>query len=94
MRKNRDDIDWDQARVFLAVAREGQLLGAARKLGLDHATVTRRINALEEALGVKLIERTTTGSTLTPRGSRSWIRRRRSRRLFYRRGRHCRRGPG
>lgn len=68
MRKNRDDIDWDQARVFLAVAREGQLLGAARKLGLDHATVTRRINALEEALGVKLIERTTTGSTLTPKG--------------------------
>ena len=54
--------------MFLAVAREGQLLGAARKLGLDHATVTRRINSLEGALGVKLIERTTTGSRLTPKG--------------------------
>lgn len=68
MRKIRNDIDWDQARVFLAVAREGQLLGAARKLGLDHATVTRRINALEGALGVRLIERSTTGSRLTPKG--------------------------
>jgi len=68
MQKSRNEIDWDLARVFLAVAREGQLLGAARALGLDHATVTRRINALEATLGVKLIARSTTGSRLTSKG--------------------------
>jgi DNA-binding transcriptional LysR family regulator len=68
MRNFSSDFDWDHARVFLAVAREGQLLGAARKLELDHATVTRRINALEAALGVRLLERRTTGSALTAAG--------------------------
>ena len=61
-------IDWDLARVFLAVARSGQLLGAARKLGVDHATVSRRVNTLEAQMGVKLIERRTNGCTLTPAG--------------------------
>ena len=61
-------MDWDNARIFLAVARSGQMLGAARKLGLDHATVSRRIAAIEGALGVKLIERSTVGSGLTPAG--------------------------
>ncbi len=61
-------IDWDNARVFLAVARSGQMLGAARKLGLDHATVSRRIANLEGALGVKLIERRTNGCALTATG--------------------------
>ncbi|MDE2578204.1 MAG: LysR family transcriptional regulator [Hyphomicrobiales bacterium] len=61
-------MDWDDARVFLAVARAGQMLGAARKLGLDHATVSRRIAALEKALGVTLVERRTTGCGLTGQG--------------------------
>src|SRR4051812_35810752 len=60
--------DWDLARVFLGVARAGQLLGAARQLGLDHATVSRRVNALEAALGVKLLERRTTGVVPTSAG--------------------------
>lgn len=68
MQKFRSEFDWDHARVFLAVAREGQLLAAARKLGLDQATVTRRINALEAALGVRLLDRRTTGSDLTAHG--------------------------
>jgi DNA-binding transcriptional LysR family regulator len=68
MQKFGNEFDWDHARVFLAVAREGQLLGAARKLKLDHATVTRRINALETSLGVRLLERRTTGSALTAAG--------------------------
>lgn len=63
-------MDWDHARVFLAVARSGQLLAAARQLRLDHATVARRINGLEEALGVKLLERRTNGCVLTPPGER------------------------
>ena len=61
-------MDWDNIRVFLAVARSGQMLGAARKLGLDHATVSRRIATLESGLGVKLIERRTNGCVLTATG--------------------------
>src|SRR5882757_581770 len=43
-------IDWDQVRVFLAVARAGQLAGAAARLGLDISTVSRRIDRLESEL--------------------------------------------
>ncbi|MBB3770529.1 DNA-binding transcriptional LysR family regulator [Angulomicrobium tetraedrale] len=63
-------MDWDHLRIFLAVARAGQMLAAARQLGLDHATVGRRLAALEAGLGSKLIERRTTGSELTPAGER------------------------
>ena len=40
-------LNWDDVRIFLAVARAGQILGAARRLDLNHATVSRRIAALE-----------------------------------------------
>ena len=63
-------MDWDHLRIFLAVARAGQMLAAARQLGLDHATVGRRLGALEAGLGTKLLERRTTGSELTPAGER------------------------
>jgi DNA-binding transcriptional LysR family regulator len=63
-------MNWDDARIFLAVARAGQILGAARRLELNHATVSRRIAALEEALGAKLFRRHTAGSELTPAGER------------------------
>ena len=61
-------MDWDRIRIFLAVAREGQILGAARQLGLNHATVGRQLTALEEDLGTQLVERQTTGCVLTPAG--------------------------
>ncbi|HQS47335.1 MAG: LysR family transcriptional regulator [Rhizobiales bacterium 24-66-13] len=61
-------MNWDHARVFLAVARAGQMLSAARKLGLDHATVTRRLSALEADLGAKVFERRPSGCTLTAIG--------------------------
>lgn len=63
-------MDWDHLRVFLAVARAGQLLSAARKLGLNHATVSRRLDALEAALGTPLFVRRPAGSTLTAAGER------------------------
>lgn len=63
-------MNWDDVRVFLAVARAGQILGAARRLELNHATVSRRIAALEHALGAKLFRRLTTGSELTAEGVR------------------------
>ena len=63
-------MDWDNVRVFLAVARAGQFVAAARKLGLDHATASRRVASLEAALGAKLIDRLTTGAKLTSAGER------------------------
>jgi DNA-binding transcriptional LysR family regulator len=67
-------MDWDNLRIFLAIARAGQILGAAKNLGLNHATVARRLDALEEDLGVKLFERRTTGIILTPYGESLLIR--------------------
>ena len=63
-------MNWDDVRIFLAVARAGQILGAARRLELNHATVSRRVAALEDALGAKLFRRLTTGSELTPSGGK------------------------
>jgi DNA-binding transcriptional LysR family regulator len=67
-------MDWDNLRIFLAIARAGQILGAAKNLGLNHATVARRLDALEEDLSVKLFERRTTGIILTPYGESLLIR--------------------
>jgi len=61
-------MNWDDVRIFLAVARAGQILGAAKRLGLNHATVSRRVAALEESLNARLFRRLTTGSELTPAG--------------------------
>jgi DNA-binding transcriptional LysR family regulator len=55
-------LDWDQVRVFLAVARAGQLAGAAARLGLDVSTVSRRLDRLEGELGVHLFDRTREGT--------------------------------
>lgn len=63
-------MNWDDVRIFLAVARTGQILGAARGLGLNHATVSRRLTALEHALGSKLFVRKTNGSNLSGEGER------------------------
>jgi len=63
-------MNWDDVRIFLTVARAGQILGAARRLGLNHATVSRRVAALEQALGARLFRRTTTGSDLSEAGLR------------------------
>ncbi len=63
-------FNWDDLRFFLAVARSGRLTAAARRLGADHATVSRRITSLEEALKAKLFERRPQGYTLTAHGER------------------------
>lgn len=63
-------MNWDDVRIFLAVARTGQILGAAKRLELNHATVSRRVAALESALKSKLFRRLTTGTELTPAGER------------------------
>lgn len=63
-------MNWDDARIFLAVARQGQILGAARSLGLNHATVARRLTALELALGSRLFTRNTNGTEISSEGER------------------------
>jgi DNA-binding transcriptional LysR family regulator len=63
-------MDWDNVRVFLAVARGGQFVAAARRLRLDHATISRRIAALETGLGARLFDRRTTGARLTSAGEK------------------------
>src|SRR6185437_9707025 len=59
---------WDDIRFFLAVARAGSLSGAARVLGVGHVTVGRRVGLLERRLGVKLLNRTPEGFSITLAG--------------------------
>jgi DNA-binding transcriptional LysR family regulator len=61
-------VSADDLRFFLAVARRGRLTLAAAYLGVDHTTVSRRIVALERALGQRLFDRTTRGWQLTESG--------------------------
>jgi DNA-binding transcriptional LysR family regulator len=61
-------VNWDDIRVFLAVARSGQILAAARRLGINHATAARRITSLETNLGAQLVVRRTNGCGLTGEG--------------------------
>jgi molybdate transport repressor ModE-like protein len=61
-------IDWDDIRFFLAVARKGSITAAARDLGVNHSTVSRRIAAFEESMGTRLFDRVSSGYTLTPSG--------------------------
>lgn len=58
--------DWDDVRVFLAVARDGSYSKAAETLGTQQSTVSRRVQALEQRLGVKLFDRYSHGMRPTP----------------------------
>ncbi len=60
--------DWDDLRIFLAVARAGSLSGAARLLGVNHSTVFRRLGAFERRLGVRLFDRLPSGYACTLAG--------------------------
>lgn len=61
-------FDWNDLRHFLAVARQGSTLAAAKVLRTSQTTVARRIAALEQALGFPLFEKRQAGYTLTPAG--------------------------
>ena len=62
--------NWDDYRVFIALAEAGSLLHAGKALGVQHSTVLRRINALEERLSVRLFDRLKTGYVLTASGEK------------------------
>jgi len=63
-------LDWDLLQSFLAVARTGKLTLAARRARIDHSTLSRRLTALEAALGTRLFDRRPSGYTLTEQGER------------------------
>lgn len=61
-------MDWDQLRFFLELARAGRLVIAARRLEVDHTTVSRKVQALEKKLGMALFLREPDGYKLTEAG--------------------------
>jgi DNA-binding transcriptional LysR family regulator len=58
----------DDLLILLEVARSGTLIGAAASTGMDHTTISRRINALEVAVGAPVMVRSARGSELTDLG--------------------------
>lgn len=61
-------MNWDDGRLFLAIARAGQMLAAAKTLGINQATLSRRMTRFEKSLGVNLLIRRTNGCQLTDDG--------------------------
>ena len=61
-------MDWDNLRYFLELARAGTLAAAARRLAVEHTTVSRRIQALEKQMGAALFAREAGGHRLTEAG--------------------------
>jgi DNA-binding transcriptional LysR family regulator len=61
-------VDWNDLRYLLALRRAGSLAAAGRALGVDQSTVSRRLGALEEALGTQLFSRTAEGLVFTAAG--------------------------
>lgn len=61
-------LDWDGLKVVVAIHRAGSLRGAARAMGVNHATVNRRLAQLEESLGARLFDRRPEGYVLTQAG--------------------------
>lgn len=62
------DFDWENLKALLAVVRAGRLTTAAKRLQVDHSTLSRRICALENSLGTKLFDRRTGRYQLTSEG--------------------------
>ncbi len=60
--------NWDDLRIFLALAREGKLTAVAKKLNVSHPTVARRVKQLEAAVGARLFDRLPDRFVLTPAG--------------------------
>lgn len=67
---NQAGINWDNLRLFLSVVRAQSAQEAARRLNVDHSTITRRLHRLEKELGTRLFERTAAGHVMTAAGHR------------------------
>ena len=67
--QKRSTMNWDDLRIFLAVARAPRLTMAAKALDLDATTVSRRLGRLASTLGTTLFEPSPAGQSLTERGN-------------------------
>src|SRR6476646_1796251 len=67
-KKRIADLDGEDIRYFVALARYGTLSATARGLRVNHATVARRVTSLETLLGRPLFDRRADGYALTPEG--------------------------
>ncbi|WP_334167367.1 LysR family transcriptional regulator [Achromobacter mucicolens] len=65
---NRNDISMQDIHYFVEVAKRGKLSATAAALGIPVATLSRRLTQLEQALGYKLLNRTTRSVSLTAIG--------------------------
>ncbi|NRB37094.1 MAG: LysR family transcriptional regulator [Pseudomonadales bacterium] len=66
-------MNWDDLKYFLAVCRTGSIRAAAIELGVNHATVSRRINSFEASLGERLFERSAKGYRCTALGDEIFV---------------------
>lgn len=66
-------MNWDDLKVFLAVARRKKLATAATEVNLDVTTISRRIKRLETSLGQTLFERLRSGHVLTTHGEELFV---------------------
>lgn len=66
-------FNWNDLVYFLELARQARLMTAARRLKVDHTTVSRRISELEKDLSVKLFDRKPDGFVLTEQGHRLFV---------------------
>lgn len=65
---DRDALNWDDLKVFLAVARTGTIRGGADSMHANHTTLARRLTLMEERLGTRLFDRSKQGLALTQLG--------------------------
>jgi len=61
-------MNWDDLRFFLAISRSRSISGAARRLNVQHSTVSRRLQQFEKTLGVRLFDKSRSGYKLTAAG--------------------------
>ena len=66
------DFEWNDVRLFLAIAEHGSVTEAARRLGIGQPTASRRLGELEHRLGYALFRRSVEGTSLTSQGER-WL---------------------
>ena len=62
------ELNWDDLRYFLALARDQRASAAGKRLGVKHTTVARRLDSLESRLNTRLFDRTPRGYALTQAG--------------------------
>lgn len=67
---NQNQLNWDNLRVFLTVARAKSVLEASHTLNMDQSTISRRVRRLETDIGSKLFDRNSQGHQLTSAGHR------------------------